>query len=62
MKVTNLKNILYKILESDTILTVQKMGTRLMAGQQTLNLYVEVRLLCAQLFLLTIALIAQWTE
>lgn len=26
------------------------MGTRLMAGQQTLNLYVEVRLLCAQLF------------
>ena len=25
------------------------MGTRLMAGQQTLNLYVEVRLLCAQL-------------
>ncbi len=27
------------------------MGTRLMAGQQTLNLYVEVRLLCAQLFL-----------
>ena len=49
VKVTNLKNILYKILESDTILTVQKMGTRLMAGQQTLNLYVEVRLLCAQL-------------
>ena len=38
------------------------MGTRLMAGQQTLNLYVEVRLLCAQLFLLKIALIAQWTE
>ena len=24
------------------------MGARLMAGQQTLNLYVEVRLLCAQ--------------
>ncbi len=25
------------------------MGARLMAGQQTLNLYVEVRLLCPQL-------------
>ena len=33
-------------------MTVQEMGTRLMAGQQTLNLYVEVRLLCAQLFYL----------
>ena len=30
------------------------MGARLMAGQQTLNLYVEVRLLCAQLFYLMI--------
>ncbi len=30
-------------------MTVHEMGARLMAGQQTLNLYVEVRLLCAQL-------------
>lgn len=47
--VTNFGNFLYKFPDGVTIMDVELMGTRLMAGQQTLNLYVEVRLLCAQL-------------
>ena len=47
-KITNFPFSLYKYSERDKIILVQEMGARLMAGQQTLNLYVEVRLLCAQ--------------
>ncbi len=47
--IMNLSFSLYKFQGSDKIIFVREMGARLMAGQQTLNLYVEVRLLCAQL-------------
>ena len=50
----NFINSLYKYEGRDTIFFVREMGARLMAGQQTLNLYVEVRLLCAQLFLFNV--------
>ena len=32
----------------DRIQNAKELGTRLMVGQQTLNLYVEVRILCPQ--------------
>ena len=46
--VTTFGKFLYKFEGRDRIEVVKEMGARLMAGQQTLNLYVEVRLLCAQ--------------
>ena len=47
-KFTVERNLLYEISICGKIQDVAEMGTRLMAGQQTLNLYVEVRLLCPQ--------------
>ena len=46
--ITNFTKFLYKSADSAKIETVQEMGHRLMAGQQTLNLHVEVRLLLPQ--------------